>query len=152
MTHRKKNNLLYKDATCHSLWPCDFTCRPLFLFLCFSSLLLLLLTPSAQLFLWFWSLVLVFWAFPRALFSVLFQGIVHMCYRLWQGDCTGNLWGVCFLALCYCAFSSYSSFYGIFFGLFCPVLNCFFSTLWGSYLFQLVLLMAFSWDFCPACL
>ena len=23
--HHTKNYLLYKDATCHNLWPCDFT-------------------------------------------------------------------------------------------------------------------------------
>ena len=29
MIHRKKNDLLYKDATslCHSLWHSDFTCK-----------------------------------------------------------------------------------------------------------------------------
>ena len=27
MIHRKKNDLLYKDATCHSIRPCDFTCK-----------------------------------------------------------------------------------------------------------------------------
>ena len=30
MINRKKNDLLYKDASCHSLWPCDFNCRAAF--------------------------------------------------------------------------------------------------------------------------
>ena len=33
--------------------------------------------------------ILVFLVFPRSpLFLVCFLGIVHMCHRLWQGDCT----------------------------------------------------------------
>ena len=138
--HRKKNDLLYKDATCHSSWPCDFIHSVTFFSSLFSILLLLLsllilpvmafslafyyqvlfhcwvvlfqgqlsslivafhgffcgsfyfecflsglfLTPSSHLFLWFVS----FGCFlGSSLLSVLFQGIVHMRHRLWQGDC-----------------------------------------------------------------
>ena len=90
--HCKKNYLLYKDATCHNLWPCDFTDVT-----AFSSLLFLALHYCFFLFIFF-----LLWLFYIFVYQVLFHG----CVVLFQGH----------LSPLSAAFS------GCFFSLFCPVL------------------------------
>ena len=97
MIHRKKNYLLYKDATCHNLWPCDFTDVTAFPSLFFLALC----------YCFFLIIFYLVWLFPwvkktKKMAKLLFHG----CGVLFQGH----------LAPLTAAFS------GRFFGLFCPVL------------------------------
>ena len=66
--HCKKNYLLYKDATCHNLWPCDFTDVT-----AFSSLFFLALHYCFFLYIFF-LLWLLLWLFNFYKMVVLFQG------------------------------------------------------------------------------
>ena len=90
----KKNYLLYKDATCHNLWPCDFTDVT-----AFSSLLFLALHYCFFLFIFF-----LLWL--NFFFFFFYQVLFHGCVVLFQGH----------LSPLNAAFS------GCFFSLFCPVL------------------------------
>ena len=91
--HRKKNYWLYKDATCHNLWPCDFTDVT-----AFSSLFFLALHYCFFLYTFFllWLFLWLFNFCTKFFFTVV----------LTQGH----------LSPLSAAFS------GCFFGLFCPVL------------------------------
>ena len=97
MIHRKKNYWLYKDATCHNLWPCDFTDVT-----AFSSLFFLAVHYCFFLYIFF-----LLWLFSLFIFNqVLFHGCVPF-----QGHLSPLS----------------AAFPGCFFGLFCPVLlgGCF---------------------------
>ena len=70
--HHKKNYWLYKDATCHNLWPCDFTDVTAFSSVLFSVALLLISLHILP----FMAFSLAFFFFYRVLFHgcvVLFQ-------------------------------------------------------------------------------
>ena len=94
--HHMKNYWLYKDATCHNLWPCDFTDVT-----AFSSLFFLALHYCFFLYISF-LLWLLLWVLN------VYQVIFHGCSFLGA------------------PFSPNVAFSGCFFGLFCPVLGgCF---------------------------
>ena len=93
MIHHKKNYWLYKYATCHNLWLCDFTDVT-----AFSSLFFLALHYYFILYIFFllWLFLWPFNFFTKFIFMVvLFQG--HLSPLS-------------------------AAFFGRFFGLFCPVL------------------------------
>ena len=66
--HHTKNYLLYKDATCHNLWPCDFTDVTAFSFLFFLALH----------YCFFLSMFYLLW-------GVFFEVFFHGCDVLFQG-------------------------------------------------------------------
>ena len=66
--HHKKNYWLYKDATCHNLWPCDFTDVT-----AFSSLFFLALHYCFFLYIFF-LLWLLLWLLNVYIYQVLFHG------------------------------------------------------------------------------
>ena len=82
--HCKKNYLLYKDATCHNLWPCDFTDVT-----AFSSLLFLALHYCFFLYIFFllWLFLWLFKFFTKFFFMVVsffFKGIfLPECCFFW---------------------------------------------------------------------
>ena len=100
--HHKKNYWLYKDATCHNLWPCDFTD-----FTAFSSLFFLALHYCFFLYIFF-LLWLLLWLLN--VYQVLFQGHLSPLNVAFSGCFFGLfcpvLLGGCFLALCRSLISS----------------------------------------------
>ena len=99
MIYCKKNYWLYKDATCHCLWPCDFTDVT-----AFYSLFLLVLHYCFFLYIFF-LLLLFLW-----LFKFFYQVHFHGSVVLFQGHLSAPS----------------AAFSGCFFGLFFPVLLCVF--------------------------
>ena len=102
--HHTKNYLLYKDATCRNLWPCDFTDVTAFSFLFFLAL-------HYCFFLCMFYLLWVF--FFEAFFhgcDVLFQGHLSSLTAAFSGCFFGLfcpiLLGGCLLALCRASISS----------------------------------------------
>ena len=89
--HHTKNYLLYKDATCHNLWPCDFTDVTAFSFLfflalhyCFFlSMFYLLWVFSLKFFSWLWC------SFSRAPF---FPDCCFFWLFLWPLLPTSSWW------------------------------------------------------------
>ena len=108
MIHCKKNYQLYEDATCHSLWPCDFTdvtafCSLFFLALhyCFFLYIFVLLWLFLWLFKCFYQVLFNGCSFSRTPFSP------ECCFFwlfLWPFLPSSSWWW--FLALCRSLISS----------------------------------------------
>ena len=73
--HHKKNYMLYKDATCHNLWPCDFTDVT-----AFSSLFFLALHYC-----FFLNIFYLLWLFLWLKKAQTCQVLFHGCGVLFQG-------------------------------------------------------------------
>ena len=98
--HHTKNYLLYKDATCHNLWPCDFTDVTAFSFLFFLALH----------YCFFLCMFYLLWVF-----SLIFFFMVVMFF--FKG--TFLPWLLLFLAV---SLASSAQFFCLFLWPFCPIL------------------------------